>query len=283
MRFTTICPPFGGQEASSSKNVSSSGPPVFCRSMPKRHDTNLASVPLDTAYSCLLSKARHDRSQLLWVPRHPTLPPSQTVTSCICISVRQNVQKMSVTCQVILVFLAFVDWALSCMCSASCLNDCEKGKEPWCPETNKLIIQIKMNATGINAVTEWCLQASGESILTHLGSFACAPSEEGEELLRCLEKSVSIPPGLDVRRHQSSVSVAPAAARWEGRAMRSWRWRCLPWRNDPSNSQLWWADGQEKWRWSSVWMAAMKKSAERMTYWQFKKDFDLLHQQFDTL
>lgn len=67
------------------------------------------------------------------------------------------------------------------MCSASCLNACKKRKELWCSETNELIIQINMNATGINAVTERRLQASGESIITHLGGFACASSEEGED------------------------------------------------------------------------------------------------------
>lgn len=58
------------------------------------------------------------------------------------------------------------------MSSASCLSACKEGKEPWCSETNKLITQIKMYATGIKAVTEQCLRASGESVMTHLSCFA---------------------------------------------------------------------------------------------------------------
>lgn len=99
---------------------------------------------------------------------------------------------MHVTCQVILVFLAFIDRALPRVCSECCVNVCKKGKELWCSETNKLIIQIKKNATGIHAVTERCLQASGESITTYLSGFAWALQKEVEINFSAL-KDVSHP------------------------------------------------------------------------------------------
>lgn len=174
LRFTAIFPPLGGQEILPSEERIELWA-SHSLSCPQEAWCSPSVSP--TTCSCK-SKARCDRSQLLWVPNRSALPPRQNAAAAFAHFCGKT--SMHATCQVILVFLAFIGRALPSVCSECCVNACKKGKELWCSETNTLFIQIKKNATGICAATERCLQASGESITTRLSGFAWALQKEVE-------------------------------------------------------------------------------------------------------